>query len=294
MEAARSLWLFPPELQPLSCNDHSHLTSNIDFLAVSREFFREIWHDSEIPRAKINAHGEAMGSKMTVLNQEIDRGTEPSYYRMLVDGKDNKYSTIDAGTYDCDTLCFPPDLLENLPNFPPGDWNSGRIGRDDRCTMPVIVKTLRAELPSIRPLWHPHGYDYLSFTMVERLTSNVSIASAPAFKKPMIIKYARFEWEIGYYARETGAYSWLQDQGIAPAFLGHLREGGRVMGVVLERVEGRHTEVEDLDICKHTVMRLHRLGIMHLSSYWWILRLRGGPRTKLLWRRNLKGSKSSS
>jgi hypothetical protein len=62
-------------------------------------------------------------AKVSILNQEIDRNNEPSYYRMLVDGKNFKYITIDAGIYEVDDLCFPQVLVQKLPQFPQGEWN---------------------------------------------------------------------------------------------------------------------------------------------------------------------------
>ena len=86
-----------------------------------------------------------------------------------------------------------------------------------------------------------------------------------------IIKYARFPWEIHYYASETAIYKFLEGKGIAPRFLGHLTEGsnncnngGRVIGFALERIEhARHAGPHDLEACQEALSKLHRLGILH-------------------------------
>jgi predicted Ser/Thr protein kinase len=79
----------------------------------------------------------------------------------------------------------------------------------------------------------------------------------------MIAKIARFDWEIPYVQRETEIYSLLQGTGIAPRFLGHIHEQGRIIGILLEKVMGRHAGIEDLQICCTALKRLHALGISH-------------------------------
>jgi len=198
------------------------------------------------------------------LNQEIDcEGDTPSYYRMLVNKKDFKYITIEPKIYEVDDMCFPPILLSKLPPFPAGNWNYGRISQAAENTTTFFAETSRKDFPSITPLWHAKSYDYLSFNIGERLKSNVYVASSPQFEKPIIAKFARFEWEIGYYIAETQVYSWIDGSSIGPEFLGYLTEEGRVIGFLIENVEGRHATISDLSACKAVVRQLHRLGILH-------------------------------
>ena len=79
------------------------------------------------------------------------------------------------------------------------------------------------------------------------------MASSPKFEKPIVAKFARFHWEIGYYVAETQAYSWIDGHNIGPKFLVYLTEDGRVIGFLIESVEGRHATVSDLDACKAIV-----------------------------------------
>lgn len=205
-----------------------------------------------------------------ILNQDIDpEGDTPSYYRVLVDRKHFKYITIDAGIYEVDDLRFPPALLEKLPSFPPRDWNSGRISRTPQKPIPFFSETTKKTLPAITPLWHSESYDYLAFKIGERLKSNVYVASSPQFPKAVVAKFARFDWEIGYYVAETQVYSWIDGQSIGPRFLGYLTEEGRAIGFLIEFVGGRHATISDLPICKVVVERLHALGIVHndLNKY---------------------------
>jgi len=50
---------------------------------------------------------------------------------------------------------------------------------------------------------------------------------------------------------------------ISPAFFGHLAEDGRVMGMLIEKLEGRRARIEDISACEAVVRRLHALGIVH-------------------------------
>ncbi|MCJ1284977.1 hypothetical protein MMC26_004314 [Xylographa opegraphella] len=89
------------------------------------------------------------------------------------------------------------------------------------------------------------------------------MASAPQFEKPMVAKFARFEWEIGYYIAETRVYSWIDGHNIGPEFLGYLKEDGRAIGFLIEYIEGHHATISDLPACQDIVRKLHGLGILH-------------------------------
>ncbi|KAL2067699.1 hypothetical protein VTL71DRAFT_15795 [Oculimacula yallundae] len=201
-------------------------------------------------------------ARIQILNQEIDCDG-PSFYRVLVDKQHFKYLTIDPNIYEVDDMCFPPKLLTLLPPFPAGNWNFGLISKTEEHPTPFFVEMSRKEYASIQPLWHADSYDYLSFEIGPSLRSNVYVASSPDSKQSVVAKFARFEWEIGYYVAETQAYSWIEGHEIGPKFLGYLTEEGRVMGFLLEKIEGRHAAIEDLSACKTILKKLHALGIVH-------------------------------
>ena len=54
--------------------------------------------------------------------------------------------------------------------------------------------------------------------MVKMLLPNVYKATTPRFHFPVIVKFARFPWEIDYYDQETQAYSWIEGHDIGPEF----------------------------------------------------------------------------
>lgn len=79
----------------------------------------------------------------------------------------------------------------------------------------------------------------------------------------MITKIARFEWEMPRMEQETRAYQLLEGSRLAPRFLGHIHENGRVMGFLLEKLEGRSASIQDLDACETALGKLHEFGLLH-------------------------------
>lgn len=79
----------------------------------------------------------------------------------------------------------------------------------------------------------------------------------------VIAKIARFEWELPRIEQETRAYQLLEGSGLAPRFLAHVHENGRIMGFLLEKTEGRSASFQDLSICEATLGKLHELGLVH-------------------------------
>ncbi|KAJ5534306.1 hypothetical protein N7527_000560 [Penicillium freii] len=80
----------------------------------------------------------------------------------------------------------------------------------------------------------------------------------PQFEELGVVKFARFDWEIGYMEGETASYQLIEGCDIGPRFLGHLFEDGCVIGFLMERIaNARHAGPRDLDICQQTLARLH-------------------------------------
>jgi tRNA A-37 threonylcarbamoyl transferase component Bud32 len=79
----------------------------------------------------------------------------------------------------------------------------------------------------------------------------------------VIAKVARFEWELPRLSMETLIYKGLEDTDLAPRFIGHVHEHGRVIGFMLEKLEGREANINDLSSCQSALQRLHDIGILH-------------------------------
>ncbi|KAG2135734.1 alpha-galactosidase A [Suillus bovinus] len=198
---------------------------------------------------------------MEVLSMDVDTlhsDVEESLYRLRV-GSQVKYITIEPGTFPSDVLSFPMDLLPLLPNMPPGNWVEARVARDSN-ENPTVQPT-NATLPEVREQWHPNKVDALSLPFVKFMTPRVRVVQYAS--RPVVSKIARFDFEIPRMERETAAYRAIDGYGVSPAFLGHIVEGDRVIGFLVEQLHGRPAGPEDLQGCRDVLQRLHALDIIH-------------------------------
>jgi Lipopolysaccharide kinase (Kdo/WaaP) family len=208
--------------------------------------------------------------RIQILNIEVDP-TDVSEFRILVDGKSFKYLTIDPGLYDTDELVWDRKLIPLLPPLPDGDWNEGHIASHPDEGTPHFARHERVLLPTIRSVWHTTHIEWLDLQRGQKLKSNVYTASflenangATTMEDDLVIKFARFPWEMHYYEAETSYYRSVEGQGICPKFLGHLTEEQRVIGFVLKRIkDARHADQGDLEACQDVLRKLHRQGILH-------------------------------
>lgn len=69
----------------------------------------------------------ATKTNLQILHLSVDLDGFESHFRILVNGKDIKYLTIDHGVYDTDDMAFPPALVPKLPSLSDGHWNLGHI-----------------------------------------------------------------------------------------------------------------------------------------------------------------------
>ncbi|KAI0385014.1 hypothetical protein F5Y04DRAFT_246662 [Hypomontagnella monticulosa] len=189
---------------------------------------------------------------------------EESEYRFLVDGRHVKYVTVAPGILAKDKRTFALVLIPGLPPFPPGDWNEGHVGHDSASGKPSFIRTVKADLAGVKTTWHATYIDHLELHKLDHFRQNIHKVSHPLFDHPVVAKFTEFPWQTPYLEAETVAYQWIEGSGIAPRFLGHLTEEGRVIGFVLEYIENAKTAgPEDLAACQGVLKRLHSLGIKH-------------------------------
>jgi tRNA A-37 threonylcarbamoyl transferase component Bud32 len=202
-------------------------------------------------------------SKLQLLQASVD-SEDTSDLRILVDGKYVKYLTIGPGVYSNKDMCFGPRLFPLLPPLPTRDWNQAHIARNSKDERPYFKEVTRAQLPSITHVWHPRRINHLDLQWGHKLRSNVYEATFHEIKSPILIKFARFPYEIQQIDDETQAYKWIDGHGIGPAFLGHVTEEGRVIGFMMELISNaQHAEPENLSLCQKALTRLHDLGVLH-------------------------------
>jgi predicted Ser/Thr protein kinase len=205
-------------------------------------------------------------------------GRSDCYFRILAN-RSVKYITIKAGALDAESLDDMPlgfqHILPPLP-YQEDTWKSARITRNPS-TRQLEATLSSADLPRVETIWHPRMIDHLDIERTEFLTLLTQECkwTAGAAPERMIAKMARFHWEIQYMEAETRMYQVLEGRGIAPKFLGHIHEAGRVIGFLLEKVpDGRNAEPADVEICVAALRRFHTLGFVHgdCNKYNFIIR----------------------
>jgi hypothetical protein len=200
-------------------------------------------------------------SEISVLNQEIDN--EKGFYRIRA-GHRVHYLTIFAGVFDETIMCRPFLLVPSLPDFPDRDWTTMEIRpqKDGPAETTISLEPL----PTIEDdiIWHANKVEILDLKAAKRYIKP-RILEVMYRDTPAIAKIARFSWDIQYVENETFAYSVLQEHApeVIPQFLGHLTEGGRVMGLLLEKVEGGCASIRNLSQCEKAVQAIHQAGLLH-------------------------------
>ncbi|KAJ5346786.1 uncharacterized protein N7506_000039 [Penicillium brevicompactum] len=201
--------------------------------------------------------------KIELLQAEVDENDQ-SFFRLLVDGRNIKYVTIDPGLYSADDMCFGPSLVSLLPALPAGDWNDGLVTKNESNGQPHFAYAIRTAFPGVENTWNETYVDYSEIVVGEKLRTGIYEVKCHLFNDVVVVKFARFDWEIPYLESETTAYQWIEGYRIGPQFLGHLTEDGRVIGFLMERIkDARHAGPQDLESCRKALSRLHRLGIQH-------------------------------
>ncbi|KAK4163130.1 cyclin f-box [Cladorrhinum sp. PSN259] len=230
------------------------------------EHFRWCEQAQVIWRSSGEVSGDHTGNppmQPIILSMEVDDDDSlESEYRLRI-GNQVKYLVISPGTFDRDTLSFP---LQSLPPLPYSEeWTVATISRD-KTSGDLETSISNRTLPGVKCQWHDIKVDCLVLDKTKQLTTMafeaVSRSILPS-QGTLIAKIARFEWELPRIEQETRAYQLLEGSGLAPRFLAHIHENGRIMGFLLEKIEGRSASVQDLGVCKTALGKLHKLGFVH-------------------------------
>lgn len=202
-----------------------------------------------------------------ILSMEVDDDDSfESEYRLRI-GNQVKYLIISPRTFDRDTLSFP---IQSLPSLPYNEeWTVAHISRDET-SGDLKTSISNRTLAGVRCQWHHTLVDCLELEKTKQLTAMAFEAVVHSLlpttlpsPATIIAKIARFEWELPRVEQETRAYQLLEGSGLTPRFLGHVHENGRIMGFLLEKIEGRPASFQDLGICEAALGKLHELGLIH-------------------------------
>lgn len=206
-------------------------------------------------------------SRPVIISMDADEDNDyESNYRVQI-GNRIKYLVVEPGTIDRDMRFFPLDSLPPLPYDE--DWTTAHISRNG--TDGEFQTSLSSpQLAGVKSIWHSNMVNCLDLERIEQLTaaafeaichSTLQLIDPPP--ETVIAKIARFEWEIPRFETETRIYQLLEGTGLAPAFLGHIHENGRVIGLLLEKATGHSASITDISKCEAALQQLHKLGLRH-------------------------------
>lgn len=191
----------------------------------------------------------------------VESGPDYIYYRIQRAGGNIVYvKVVDIDTIPEDARTHGRSAIQALRQLPVWDasWTTLVIGKNEQGTWceidPMDPHTLRGE----DLLEHIPVIDFSSFTTVSEQsfrTSEVSFDGRAAY-----LKIARFPFEMDWLTQEIRAYHMLSQSTLVPTLLGYVsesRDQNRIIGVLLEKVDGRHARPDDLEVCKQALSKLH-------------------------------------
>lgn len=176
---------------------------------------------------------------------------------------------IAVGVFDDETMCQPDLLPSSLPELPHPPWTKAHLERDPKSDALEITAT-NTPLPGVSEGWHHNSVDVLSLDPIKDYRSNVYEVRYRG--RPAVVKICPWEWYMPNMENETNAHELFDEHRrlrdpdeakVAPEFLGHVTENGRIMGVLLEKKEGVFASIEDLAICEAAVRQVHKMGLVH-------------------------------
>lgn len=220
--------------------------------------------DTQRDEASVDVPDTTPKSDIEVLNQLID--DEVGACRIRARDRVH-YLFICTAAFDENTMCRPYLLIPKLPDLPATDWTTMHISRKENG---VLESTMSFDtLLASQEIWHPRRIDVLSLQRTKMYRSAVHEVLYQG--RPAISKIACFGWDIPRISNEMRAYSIISyhqqqhpdDPRIAPAFLAHLTENGRVIGMLLEKVDGDSASLKNLPRCKEALYKLHDIGLVH-------------------------------
>ncbi|KAI0104690.1 hypothetical protein GGR51DRAFT_572639 [Nemania sp. FL0031] len=166
-----------------------------------------------------------------------------------------------------------------MPVLPAGDWKTADIALRPDGKKIIVAATNCESHPSVSETWHPSSFDFLDLEILDmpHSTDRVKLVSHPRLDTPghlAVMKYSPFPDGIIKIDVETEMYRSLDKDSIAPKFLGHVKEENRVIGFLVEYIDGARFVDSDGDFsdlalneCRKALKNLHELGISHRDSH---------------------------
>lgn len=215
-------------------------------------------------------------------------GLELGYYRILTSSTIKYLSFLSPNLSPPEGFVPPPigaeyPLHHLIPDYrgeklrfntvPEGDWNLGHLTLDPTGKL-ILDYVETKQLDCISNKWCQYSIDWLDIGEMNASDGALqcqnlmfSFLSRNHFGvESVVVHYEWYPETLYGPIRETEIYGLIQGKGIAPNFVAHFTENHkRVIGYLTEYIPGRHATIEDLDICRQVLLKLHELGIAHGS-----------------------------
>ncbi|AEO60075.1 hypothetical protein MYCTH_95811 [Thermothelomyces thermophilus ATCC 42464] len=158
---------------------------------------------------------------------------------------------------------YGPSVIKELSKLSEwsGDWTTLRVYMDgDRIRCETDAFQPHA-LPEEHVLERYPKYDIFSFDV--RRSVNHRVSEVVYGGRTAFLKIARFPFELPLLIREVEAYHRLAESDVAPKLIGYVFEESpdRVVGFLVESVEGRVANVADFEECSKALEKLHNLVV---------------------------------
>ncbi|KAI0878302.1 hypothetical protein GGS24DRAFT_444270 [Hypoxylon argillaceum] len=168
-----------------------------------------------------------------------------------------------------------PVSIIQIPLLPNGDWNTADIGLTPDGKQIFVATVSCKPLPGVENKWYPHSLEYLDLELVssEINRDHIKVVSNPKLDTPKhlaVMKFSPFADGIMRIDVEAEIYNHIDGSSVAPMFLGYVTENGRIIGFLIEYIDGaRSPSSQDafsdlaLEKCRQTLTALHELGVTH-------------------------------
>ncbi|OJJ66920.1 hypothetical protein ASPBRDRAFT_48449 [Aspergillus brasiliensis CBS 101740] len=213
-----------------------------------------------------------MAVKDTLLS--LDLSFEDCLYRFRRDSQTNTrvvYVTLkDLDIVPEESRTYGPDVIRELSKL--REWYD-----ETWETLTVYKDENGGGIRSERDLFPPHAlqkqqipgdYELVNiFDLQFLVLLNNRVFQVQRGERRCFLKIARFGYELGWLAQEIKTYHVLAqlDSALAPRILGYVFEETphRVIGFILEEVNGYRPSASDFGICRIALQQLHDLDIVH-------------------------------
>jgi predicted Ser/Thr protein kinase len=212
---------------------------------------------------------------------DVDIGSDDILYRVLRSSNHIVYIRVTPPSIiPEDKQTYSPDTIRELAKHSPWSqhWTTLTINGHGEHLQYIIdgqtphrldVEDLSSRYDRIDVLDLSHG------TRLKQRVTEVDLHGTS-----LILKIARFAFEVKWMSHEARIYAALQDTDLAPRMVALVYEGtpDRITGILLQKFEGKAAESEDLDVVTNSLERLHDVVRHGDLNRWNIIVTRDGPR----------------